>query len=712
MRRPSLIGLRIRQYCLGATAVLLVACTKQSETQPPQPVTATFTGSDACASCHGDEHAAWLGSHHQLAMQHASADNVLGDFSDVRFDYFGESSRFFKDGATFKVETPDGLGRPQVYAVEYVFGVEPLQQYLVSFPGGRLQALPFAWDTRAADAGGQRWFHLYPDEHIAPGDILHWTGRQQNWNFMCAECHSTNLVMGYDAASDTFDTTWDEISVGCEACHGPGSVHVREAGQDAFANSRYGLVVDLDDSGRAEWLMNVDTGIATRSEPAMRPPQQPETCGRCHARRGVLTDDYVHGRPLTDSHMPALLDLDLYYPDGQIRDEVYVYGSFLQSRMYRAGVTCSDCHEPHSLALLTGPDPDDVCARCHLPARFATREHSGHSADAVACVDCHMPERTYMVVDPRRDHGFRVPRPDLSVQTGVPHACADCHADQTDAWATDALTRWHGRQARPQFATALHAARRGPANQELLRVLADAATPGIARATALELFASPLGQAEVDALRSGLDDPDPLVRLAAARLLRVLPPEFRLQYALPSLADDVRAVRVAAVLAFADMQASLPAAAKADFEAAAGEFRDAQKMQLNRPEAWVSLGDFAAASADFDEALRCYERAIAMEPRFVPSRVNMADALRQLGQDEQGQAILAEGLSLAPDAAALHHALGLLLVRRRDLNGALAALEKAVELEPGNTRYQYVLGVARSEIGDAVPDELDADRSE
>jgi tetratricopeptide (TPR) repeat protein len=703
MRRSS-FGLRIRQYGLGATALLLVACTKQSETQPPSPVSARFTGSDACASCHADEFAAWQGSHHELAMQHASADTVLGDFSGVRFDYFGEPSRFFRDGEAFKVETLDAAGVPQVYVVEYVFGLEPLQQYLVAFPGGRLQALPFAWDTRLPDEGGQRWFHLYPDEHIAPGDELHWTGRQQNWNFMCAECHSTNLVMGYDVQSNTFNTRFDEISVGCEACHGPGSVHVAQAGQKKFANSRYGLEVDLDDQGRASWLMNVDTGIATRSEPAMRPPQQPETCGRCHSRRGVISDDYVHGRPLMDSHMPALLEEGLYYADGQILDEVYVYGSFLQSRMYRAGVTCSNCHDPHSLKLLTGGEPDAVCAQCHLPERFAARAHTGHEPGVARCVDCHMPERTYMVVDPRRDHGFRIPRPDLSAESGIPHACGNCHEDRSDAWAADALAGWHGAPAGPEFATALHAARNGSANESLLRVLADSATPGIARATALSLFASPLGQAEVAALRAGLDDPDPLVRLAAVRLLRVVPPDFRLQFGVPRLADETRSVRLEAAMAFAGMRESLPADSRKDFDGAAREFRAAQTMQLNRPEAWVSLGDFAAQNADFDEALRSYERAISMEPRLVPARINMADALRQLGNDARGREILAEGIGLVPEAAALHHSLGLLLVRERQLEGALAALETAVELEPGNTRYQYVLDVARSEIGDAVPD--------
>jgi hypothetical protein len=481
-------------------------------------------------------------------------------------------------------------------------------------------------------------------------------------------------------------------------------VHVAQAGHDAFTNSRYGLMVDLDDQGRAAWMMNVDTGIATRSEPAMRPPQQPETCGRCHSRRGIITADYVHGRPLLDSHMPALLEEGLYYADGQILDEVYVYGSFLQSRMYRAGVTCSNCHDPHSLKLVAGSEPDAVCAQCHLPARFAATAHTGHETGVAGCVDCHMPERTYMVVDPRRDHGFRIPRPDLSETTGVSNPCTSCHEDRSDAWAAETLAGWHGVPRRPEFASALHRARNGAANDGLLRVLADSATPGIARATALNLFQSPLGQAEVDALRSGLEDPDPLVRLAAVRLLRVAPPDFRLQFGLPRLGDDTRAVRLEAAMAFAGLEESLPADARRDFDLAARDFRAAQAMQLNRPEAWVSLGDFAVQSADFEEALSHYERAIAMEPRLVPARVNMVDALRQLGDDERGRKILDEGIGLVPEAAALYHALGLLLVRERELEGALAALETAVELEPGNTRYQYVLDVARSEIGNAVPD--------
>lgn len=695
---------RDRLTVLGTAALLLAACAE--ETGPPVAAASasTFAGSDACASCHAAEFAAWGGSHHQLAMQPATETTVLGDFSGATLDHFGATTRFLRDADAFIVRTAGADGEPGAFRVRYVFGVEPLQQYLVDFPGGRLQALPYAWDTRVADAGGQRWFHLYPDEPVPPGDVLHWTGRLQNWNFMCAECHSTNVVLGYDAAGDRYDTTFSEISVGCEACHGPGSAHIAQAATGTFTNGSKGLVVDLDDQGRATWDMNPVTGIAERSEMAMRPPQQPESCGRCHARRGVLTDAYVHGRPLADTHMPALLDEDLYFADGQIRDEVYVYGSFIQSRMYRAGVTCSNCHEPHSLALRTGPDPDAVCAQCHLPDRFAARGHTGHAPGVARCVDCHMPERTYMVVDPRRDHGFRVPRPDLAAALGVPQPCADCHADRDAAWASEALVALHGPQDAPTFAPTLARLRGGAGNAMVLDAVGNDDYPGVARATALGFLGSPLGEPEVAALDAALDDADALVRIAAVRLLRFTPPDYRLPRAERVLGDPVRGVRVEAAMAYADLAEMIPQVARSAFTRATRDFLDAQRIQLDRPEAWVALADHAAATDDFGLALERYEHAIRMEPRAVRARVNMADTLRRAGDDERGRRVLEEGVALEPDAAALHHSLGLLYVRQREMQNALASLERAVALEPGNARYRYVLDVARSELGQAVPD--------
>ena len=686
-----------------AAVVLIVACSKGDEPRQPQlPAAAEFAGSSSCRECHGAEYEQWLGSHHELAMALASEDTVLGDFVDTEFSYFGERTLFLRDGARFLVRTSDASGEVRDFAVTHTFGVEPLQQYLVEIDGGRLQALPFAWDARPEEQGGQRWFHIYPDEHIAPGDDLYWAGPQQNWNYMCAECHSTDVRMGYDPATDSFKTSYSEISVGCEACHGPGSVHVAEAEQQAFRNSRLGLVVDLDDQGRAVWSMNLATGIAERSEPKMQLTKQPEACGRCHSRRGVLTGDYEYGRPLADTHRLALLDEELYFADGQIKDEVFVYGSFLQSRMYRAGVSCSDCHNPHSLQLVTGDAPNAVCGQCHLPTQFATSQHSGHEAEDAGCIDCHMPSRAYMVVDDRRDHSFRVPRPDLSDATGVPNACNGCHADKSAAWAAAAIVERHGSERRPEFASALHAGRTGLANERLRGAFADSAHPGIARATALSLLAPPFDRPDAEAVHAGLRDADPLLRMAALRVHRFMPPEFRLQTGYELLADAIRGVRMDAVIAYAELRDSLPSAAREDFRRAVDEYRNAQHALLNRPEARVALGDLDMMLGNVDDALASYEQALRLDPASALARVNLADALRREGDDERGREVLEEGIRLAPDAAALRHSLGLLLVRIGQREDALAELREAVRLEPENRRYAYVLGIAESELGDAV----------
>ncbi len=674
---------------------LVAACSRSTGPEPKLPVAAAFVGSTACAACHVPQFADWRGSHHELAMQAVSSDTVLGDFADAEFDYFGEKTRFLTNAAGFFVQTAGQDGSHQEYRVARVFGVEPLQQYLVEFPGGRLQALPFAWDTRPDAEGGQRWFHLYPNEYIEPGDLLHWTGRQQNWNFMCAECHSTNLEMGYDAATDTFATRYSEISVGCEACHGPGAVHVAQADHGNFSGSR-GLEVDLDDRGRANWIMNPQTGIAERSELALRTSQQPESCGQCHSRRASLGERYEFGKALVDTHMPSLLDASLYHADGQIQDEVYVYGSFLQSRMYRAGVSCSDCHNPHSLELKTGPDPNAVCESCHLPTKFKAVEHHGHTNAAPGCVDCHMPSTTFMGVDDRRDHSFRVPRPDLTIATAVPNACNNCHEEKTPDWAASAISTWHGEGARerPQFATSLAAGRGGYANPQLVTSIVDTQTPGIARASALTLLVAPYSQDDYRVIQGGLLDADPLVRIAALRTLRYTPAEFRLQQGFQLLDDELRGVRIEAALAYADIRSQLPQGYRSVHAKAAAEYRRSLEFLANRPESHAGLGGFAAAAGDLQQAVAHYERALAMEPRSVAVRVNLSDVYRQLADDVRGETLLKEGLEYFPENAPLHHAYGLLLVRLDRSDEALIELRRAATLAPDNARYGYVLAVA------------------
>ena len=396
---------------------------------------AQYVGLAECTSCHAEQASRWSGSHHDLAMQSVSEQTVLGDFNDASLTHFGVTSSFFKKDGKFLVHTEGPGGELRDYEIKYTFGVEPLQQYLVEFPGGRLQALSLAWDTRSQAQGGQRWFHLYPDERITADDELHWTKPSQNWNSMCAECHSTNLQKNYDPVSETFSTTWSEIDISCEACHGPGSDHVawakREPGWENLQAGK-GLVLSFDERLGVSWKINPQTGTAVRSE-VRGGDREIEMCARCHSRRSPITADYEHGKPLLDHYLPRLLEEGMYFADGQIDDEVYVYGSFLQSKMYSAGVTCSDCHDPHNLQLRL--PANGVCLQCHQAERYDQPAHHFHKSgsEGASCAECHMPPRTYMVVDPRHDHSMRIPRPDLSVTLGTPNACNNCHRDKPPA---------------------------------------------------------------------------------------------------------------------------------------------------------------------------------------------------------------------------------------------------------------------------------------
>jgi len=685
-------------------AFLFVAgCGQSEQSQAPEiSGPATFVGSSSCQDCHEAEFHDWVGSDHELAMQIADAGTVLGDFDDASFEYFGTITQFFTRDDGFYVRTADASGEDHDFRIAYAFGVEPLQQYLIEFPGGRLQTLAYTWDTRPEPEGGQRWFHMYPGEYIAPDDVLHWTGLQQNWNYMCAECHSTNLKMGFDAASNTFNTTYSEISVGCESCHGPGSKHVEQANADP-QNAPHGFNVDLDDHERSAWIMNPETGIAIRSEARMQPQQQPEACGRCHSRRGIIAPDYEYGEPLAHTHMPALLDENLYFADGQILDEVYVYGSFLQSKMYRAGVTCSDCHNPHSARLIAGVNPNEVCSQCHMRTKFAVAEHAAHVPEQAGCVDCHMDSRTYMVVDDRRDHSFRVPRPDLSVSAGVPNACDDCHTDRDSAWASAAISEWRGSDApplEPHFATAFAASRQGFANAELLELINNNEYPGIARATAVSELSQPFGSREYRTLERELGSPDALIRIAALRQLRSLPSELRMR--LPGarlLGDSVRGVRIEAASTYAGMSDLLPIEEARAWPRAEAEFRTAYESLANRPEALAALATFELDEQNLAKAVELYERALRIEPRAVTARANLADLLRRIGEEGRAEDLLRDGLALDSSNAALRHALGLSLVRSGESDAALAELRQAAEFAPDNARYVYVLAIALNSMG-------------
>ncbi len=708
--------MRVPATALLVCLVALAACAEAPDASEQASAKPTFLGLESCVDCHDAETRAWRGSHHDLAMQPATEQAVIADFDDASFEYAGITSTFSRRGDEFWVRTDGPDGELTDFRIAYTFGIFPLQQFLIEFAGGRLQALNVCWDARPREEGGQRWFHLYPEDGEAGivdhTDVLHWTGIYQNWNFMCAECHSTNVERGYDVATDSYDTTFSEIDVSCEACHGPGSNHVvwaqakeeaEQAGREYQGDANLGLVVRLKDPNPGEWVFRGQKPTAARE--VMRATRtQIESCGRCHARRGTTQDDYHHGHLLADEYRVSLLTPELYYADGHILEEVYVYGSFLQSKMYSFGVVCSDCHEVHSLRFETPGNA--VCAKCHRAEAFDTREHHFHdpAREGASCAGCHMPPRTYMGVDSRNDHSFRVPRPDLSLAIGTPNACSYCHADKGFEWAAAQVDEWYpgGRQGSRHWGEAIHAGReRLPgAERMLLQVANDKAVPGIARATALATLPGNSTASALPSIESALADPDPLVRQGAIAASGALDPALRSRLLTPLLSDGVRSVRLEATQALATLPPdALSAETRKALVPALAEHRASLMASADRPESWLNLGVIEATRGELDQAESAYRKAIQIEPRIPMAYLNLADLYRQRGDDTAAIEILRRGQSQVAESADLHYAIGLALVRQKRYEEALAELQTAVELTEDAPEYAYVYAVALHSTG-------------
>ena len=655
---------------------------------------ATFVENQQCLSCHAEQALQWQASHHAKAMAPATAQTVLGNFNNAEFRHQGVTSRFFQRDGKFFVHTDGPDGKLDDFEVAYTFGVAPLQQLLIEQPGGRLQPLQIAWDDAR-----KRWFHLLPREKAPPGDVLHWTGRYQTANTMCISCHTTGFEKRYDAATDTFASRWKEVNVSCQACHGPGERHVQWArlradGKPAPepAGERHGLSVNL----------KAATG-----------KQQVEACAACHSRRSELTAAALPGQPRLDHYLPSLLTAGLYHADGQQLDEVFVDGSYRQSKMYGRGVACTHCHNAHTGKLkLAG---NAVCTQCHAPqanasfpsaaGAFDTPAHHFHKQGSTGaqCVACHMPAKTYMQIQPRPDHSLRVPRPDLSVKIGTPNACNGCHADKPALWAADQVAAWYGpkRRQEPHYGEAFAAARAGQpgANEALARLVADLQQPAIVRATALAALRADgvTGMAErIAATR----DADPEVRAAAADSFESSPAAQRLYALAPMLSDPIRAVRIAAARSLSSLPAEQIAAThRPAFDAALAEYVAAQNLSLDMPGSQLNLAVVYQNTGRTDLAEMHYLAALKIDPDFTPARANLAQLYSATARNAEALRVLTEGLQREPGIGELHYSLGLLLAEEQRLPEAAAALAKAAKLMPERARVHYNLGLALQQLG-------------
>jgi len=662
----------------------------------PKTQPATFVDEHTCAGCHSAQVKDWQGSHHQLAMQTADDKSVLGDFNTATFKGETETTRFFRKGSEFWVNTVDGAGQVRDFKVAYAFGVAPLQQYLLETGNGRLQALGVAWDTEQ-----HRWFHIYPGQGVDFKDPLHWSKPGQNANFMCVECHTTGFKRNFNADNNRFNSQWNSLGVGCQACHGPASNHLLWAG-DSEKDAQLlnaGFVIDLS---KGDNLTQVDT------------------CARCHARRAPLGDDQKPGKPLMDAYLQSGLTRELYELDGKIKGEVFEHGSFVQSKMFAKGVRCSNCHNPHSTELKA--QGNGLCLQCHNPAgktavpgvdgaglqakNYDSPEHHHHQPGqpGAQCVDCHMPGKLFMVNDLRHDHSFSVPNPELARTLGTPDACLTCHAQLTADKVIDSYRTWFGEPQNATFTYArslwqIRSAQPGAA-ATLFEQLESTRLASIRRATLIaELPNYPSQQALASSTRA-LRDPAPQVREAAVAVIAAqLPPDQRLDVLGPLLQDPILAVRIASAHALLGSYRQAGRYRDA-FDKAIGEYETVQLNLQERAEANFNLAMLYQANGNTAQVEHYLRTAIERDENFLPAFITLVQWLDANQRAEEAFTLLSERLKRQPDSALLQFTQGLALLRRQQPDAALMALREANRLEPDSPRFAYVLALSLADRGD------------
>lgn len=660
---------------------MLDSCTNEKEKAilPEATNPTTFVGSATCQSCHTKEYADWKLSDHYMAMQHAHDSTVVGDFNNTTFRADGVTSRFFKREGKFYINTQGEDGNNHDFEVQYVFGYFPLQQYLIAFPAGKLQSTRVSWDARE-----KKWFHQYGGQKIHPKDWLHWTGNSQNWNTMCASCHSTNLQKNYDFSTDSYSTTWDEINVTCESCHGPGSKHTE------FINSaEYKRGVRQKNSGLV---------YAKNTNPQL----QLNTCAPCHARKSDIAQQFVVSDEILDNMIPQIISNDFYFADGQIDDEDYEYSSFAQSKMFHKEVRCSNCHNPHSGKLVAVGN--SLCMSCHEP-KYNTKQHHFHkiNTEGAQCISCHMPVKTYMGNDHRRDHSFRIPRPDQSIVWDTPNTCNSCHTEKSNTWAADAIKKWYGPTRVYHFSDDLLPGSElyDKSESHLLKLLSDITQPEIARATAAYYLGNIQTPGSVNGLLNVLGDEKPLVRYHAIRALENFQPEWWLEKATPALDDKVRAVRIAAADLFHGLPGeSIPAHARIAYASADAENRKYLSYQTDFAVGNVMLADYHLQGGDHLNAIIHYVRGLKKDSLMNYARLNLASSYNSISKNDEALKTLKEAAVIDPQNDRIYYNLGLLYYELGKILLAKESFQKAVRLGSANTGLYYNYGLLLHQQGE------------
>lgn len=661
-----------------------------------------YVGSQKCKECHADQFQQWEGSHHDKSMQKANRQSIVAPFNGEVFKSQGVTSTFFQKDGKFYANTEGRDGKNHDFEIIYAFGITPLQQYIVLFPDGNYQCLRTAFDTVK-----NKWYDLYPDFKVVHKEWLHWSRGGLNWNTMCADCHSTNVKKNYNEKDHSYTTNYANINVSCESCHGPGEQHVSKA-------IAQGEMYESDGSLQMVGLNSKELVDA---------------CARCHARRENITEFHTPQGTFLDHYFPQLLTQNIYHPDGQILDEDYVYGSFLQSKMYHNGVSCKDCHNVHSTQRKF--DDNRLCMQCHDGAKFNVESHHKHTmgTESALCINCHMPGKHYMGNDFRRDHSFRIPRPDLSLKYNTPNACVGCHKDKDDQWAYDNFVKLYGEPKKNHFSDKLAPGiTYAVGGKDSLMVLAqDSIYPNIARASAVYNLRNYTEQINVSEVLKFLKDDSPLVKAATVDLLSELKlGNNHYQSILPLLKDPKRAVRVKAFFTLSSLPASkIPEKYQPFYEKVKVEFAKHLKAtaefsggRMKRAQYYLNKGKTESAIKTLEEALKidvtnnivrttlanlyyqvkdyqkseaAYLLILEQEPGYGMTNYNYGLLLNELNRPKEAMIQLAQGLEYMPENDRIAYNLSLLYFQDQQVKKAVDVLKKQLKSNSNNTDLIYLL---------------------
>lgn len=681
---------RILKSSLLVIALLLITIfiikqLSSSKLEKPSNKSSEYVGKDACIECHKTEYNDWKGSDHDLSMDIATDSSVLGDFNNAELRRGNQVHKAFKRDGKFYVITDNEKDEMQEFEVKYVFGHYPLQNYLVEFPGGRLQTLALTWNSK-----DNNWYYMadsvYQGMSVTHKNWLHWTNQSQNWNSMCADCHSTNLKKGYDPITDTYHTTWSEIDVSCEACHGPASKHLEWAKLDDDARNdieNYGLTIKTSGVNNHQFVDN---------------------CARCHSRRSSLEDFDPHSKSIYNHMIPELPSEPSWYIDGQIKEEDYVYASFTQSVMYMEGVACNNCHNVHSGKLIL--QGNKLCLQCHKAADYDTPTHTFHKSageegkalisaagvkfevgSGTECINCHMHGQNFMGVDYRRDHSFRIPRPDLSIKNGTPNACNQCHKDKSNKWAADYIVKWFGENRPFQYGEAFAAARDRVegADVKLLSIINNKKYSPKIRALAITY----LKDADKDIIDTALSSSETEIRLAAIDRIEINSQE-KLNRLLPLLFDETKAVRIETAYKLAEIDTNLiPKKYKGLLKSIDKEKVSVLDYNSDFPVGKYNYGNYYFQHHDLAKAEEFYLKAIAQDDELFAAKMNLASLYSAAGKPLKAEATLESYIKQYPNDGNALYNYGLILSENKKYNKSLEYLLKASKLLPHNSRVDY-----------------------